>query len=1095
MLAETLHFPPLDHSLLLTDMVNFHMERNPSYPVFVYTNEGVPNTLTEISFLEFGRAAHRVAHALRPFRQGPNGEVVVIIANTDTILYHAILVGLSVAGWVPFPVSPQSSAEAVVNMMKKTSCSRIVTIDHAHKVLIDGIRLEFEDEESTIYELPTFRYVFPKLGREVAADLFVPYPPSLTHPDLDSPAIYMHSSGSTGFPKPIPRSHRIQIQRMRQPFFRAYAALDPPRRVGAMALPPFHSFGIFVQLYVPIGHLVTTVVYPPRTYNDPLSQPVIPTSDNMVEQLKRIDCNILMTVPALLEQMAASDEAIEVLKKIDSVTFAAGPLPVEVGQKLWAAGVKISLGYGGTEFGMPIIAANKQDIADGDWMWMRFADDQNIRWVPQGDDTYELQILSTDKCQMAIENLPDVKGYATSDIFVKHPTKDMWKIVGRVDDVIILASGEKTVPAPMESVIGSSPLVQGVVMFGRERNQVGVLIEPRPKHAIDANDERAVAEFRNQIWPAIEDANKPSPAFSRIFKGMILITSENKPMLRAAKGTVQRKATLKAYETEINTLYEVSAKAPSGFPGPSAWTSEVLEGWFLNHARAITPGGIINPDADLFAQGFDSLSATYLRNQMLSAMRESPDPEITKAAARVPLNVIFENPTIRLLSARILALVTDCGVGQDVDFVEQHKQIIQAMIEKYSVGLDGPVDGILPSNQLIEPAVVLLTGSTGGLGSFLLSELLKCPVVQRVYAFNRPSSIQSIEERQKAAFKDKSLQIDLLDSNKLVYVEAAASQQKCGLSPTQYEEVIRNSVTLLIHNAWRLDFNMAISSFDDSIRASRNLVDLCLDSPQRQNVRFLFASSVGSAQGWDYLKGPFPEEVQLDPCIAVGAGYGEGKYATERIIVRSGIHATSLRIGQIVGGLGGSWATTDWFPILVKSSIALGVLPEAVGGVSWLRREEVASAILETAFAKESPPPVLNIVNPRSTPWAEIIAFVQRAIIKRKALGGENVLPIVPFGEWFALLERKAENASEGDLAKIPAIKLLEFFRSLVQRDQAIQSVGVASTEAAGSAGMTNFSTAKMRAVSPTMANMRAIGETEADAWVTYWIAKGVFLI
>lgn len=52
----------------------------------------------------------------------------------------------------------------------------------------------------------------------------------------------------------------------------------------------------------------------------------------------------------------------------------------------------------------------------------------------------------------------------------------------------------------MESIIGSSPLVQGVVMFGRERNQVGVLLEPRPEYAIDINDEKAVAEFRNQIW-------------------------------------------------------------------------------------------------------------------------------------------------------------------------------------------------------------------------------------------------------------------------------------------------------------------------------------------------------------------------------------------------------------------------------------------------------------------------------------------------------------------------------------------------------------------------------------------------------------------
>jgi long-subunit acyl-CoA synthetase (AMP-forming) len=71
---------------------------------------------------------------------------------------------------------------------------------------------------------------------------------------------------------------------------------------------------------------------------------------------------------------------------------------------------------------------------------------------------------------------------------------------GRMDDVITLASGEKVVPAPIESIINSSPLVKAALVFGRERNQVGILIEPRPEHAIDVNDEQAVVEFRNKIW-------------------------------------------------------------------------------------------------------------------------------------------------------------------------------------------------------------------------------------------------------------------------------------------------------------------------------------------------------------------------------------------------------------------------------------------------------------------------------------------------------------------------------------------------------------------------------------------------------------------
>lgn len=62
----------------------------------------------------------------------------------------------------------------------------------------------------------------------------------------------------------------------------------------------------------------------------------------------------------------------------------------------------------------------------------------------------------------------------------------------------MLASGEKTVPTPMEDIINSSPLVQGSVMFGRERNQVGVLVEPF--RFVDVGDDGVIVEFRNKIW-------------------------------------------------------------------------------------------------------------------------------------------------------------------------------------------------------------------------------------------------------------------------------------------------------------------------------------------------------------------------------------------------------------------------------------------------------------------------------------------------------------------------------------------------------------------------------------------------------------------
>ncbi|KZP04187.1 hypothetical protein FIBSPDRAFT_878772 [Athelia psychrophila] len=49
-------------------------------------------------------------------------------------------------------------------------------------------------------------------------------------------------------------------------------------------------------------------------------------------------------------------------------------------------------------------------------------------------------------------------------------------------------------PGPLEAMIISSPVINGVVIFGRGRNQVGVLIERTP--GVAAAD---VVEFRNSI--------------------------------------------------------------------------------------------------------------------------------------------------------------------------------------------------------------------------------------------------------------------------------------------------------------------------------------------------------------------------------------------------------------------------------------------------------------------------------------------------------------------------------------------------------------------------------------------------------------------
>jgi nucleoside-diphosphate-sugar epimerase len=117
--------------------------------------------------------------------------------------------------------------------------------------------------------------------------------------------------------------------------------------------------------------------------------------------------------------------------------------------------------------------------------------------------------------------------------------------------------------------------------------------------------------------------------------------------------------------------------------------------------------------------------------------------------------------------------------------------------------------------------------------------------------------------------------------------------QALACSPALTLRQIRTTTTLVIHNAWRLDFNLALSSFEPNVRGTRHLLDLALSSPHARAVRVLFTSSIGVTQSWPRERGLFPEEPQADASWCLGTGYGEGKYVGEQVRVAPTIRRQS----------------------------------------------------------------------------------------------------------------------------------------------------------------------------------------------------------
>ncbi|OJA12944.1 hypothetical protein AZE42_10233 [Rhizopogon vesiculosus] len=294
----------------------------------------------------------------------------------------------------------------------------------------------------------------------------------------------------------------------------------------------------------------------------------------------------------------------------------------------------------------------------------------------------------------------------------------------------------------------------------------------------------------NSSRPDIEEANKQAPAFSRIFKEMILVTRAEKPLLRTGKGSIMKKATIKLYEEEINAIYETaegSAKAGIDVPLPRSWTAEDVESWLLIHAAAANAGKAVDCHTDLFAQGFDSLSATFLKNRIIGSLSSSSDRNVQASSSRIDQNIIFSSPSISRLARSVIDAVLQRNGQGAVDV----KTDIENMIEKHSVGLGhSTVDASSTTfnGRSRGGHVVVLTGSTGGLGSYILASLLQREDISVIYAFNRPSN-GSIQRRQISRFEDRGLDITLLQSKKLVYVETDTSHDRLGLDNELYQKV------------------------------------------------------------------------------------------------------------------------------------------------------------------------------------------------------------------------------------------------------------------------------------------------------------------
>lgn len=719
---------------------------------------------------------------------------------------------------------------------------------------------------------------------------------------------------------------------------------------------------------------------------------------------------------------------------LELILYIGGDLPQATGD-LIATKMQIRCWWGASECGIPHqLVPDGLDLAAGDWRYIRFHPSVGAMFDPVTEDTYELVMRHDDTLPQtcfSIRGQENLAEYRTKDLFTRHPTvEDAWCWRARSDDIIVFLNGEKTNPVSMEQyIVAKNPELRGALVVGAQRFQAALLIDTAVTSSkpLSTSQQAALIE---KIWPSVQEANGVAPAHARVDKSLILITSPDRPFIRAGKGTIQRGASLAQYTAEINALYtnaDVDVNDETVSPNSLASNKPGDVARFIRDTvKAVTGRAEVDGDsASFFERGMDSLQGLQLTRALRRGLHR-PD---------LGLSTIYNNPTVSKLTATILA---QYDKDNDQDLMEPLLKTYKELIYR----IPTPRHHEAPKQTETSAVDVVLTGSTGALGTFLLRSLLDRSGIGHIFCLNR--SEDGGRASQENRFNAAGLATDDLDE-RVTFLKVDFTSPRLGLDQEKYA-YLQTRIGLVMHNAWPVNFNLGLSAFRPQLVGLVNLLSFSAAATSYQKPHFVFISSVSAVGGLSPGDGPAPEKFFSSMSTPFTNGYARSKFLSELLCdtaaQRLEFPVTIARVGQVAGAIrrpGGVWNPAEWLPSLVISSLLhLSCLPDTLGGqfseVDWVPSDLLADVVVDLATRSDSDARarVFNLRNPHTTTWESLLPVIVEAA---ESFSGHTP-ELVSSSAWLTRLsasERESTEDADGTdegFKRNPAIRLLDFYRN-----------------------------------------------------------------
>lgn len=472
----------------------------------------------------------------------------------------------------------------------------------------------------------------------------------------------IHSSGSTGLPKPILQTHAASLYAYSQHF----------NLVGHITLPLYHNHGICC--------FFRAIYSRKRIYIYNASQPL--TSKNLVHTLSQhSDIGILYSVPYALKLLSETEAGLRLLAGLEIVMFGGSACPKPLGDLLVSSGVNLVGHYGATEVGQ-LMTSFRNHKDDKGWDWLRVPAHLKrfLSMEERSQNIFELCVLKGWPSKVATNR--EDGSYATKDLFEPHPSiPDAWRYYARLDDTITLENGEKANPLLLEGIMRQNKVVAEAVVFGTGKARLGAFLVPAAETELSKN------ELLDSIMPSILSMNESLPAYAHISRDMMRVLPRDVEYRRTDKGTVIRAAFYKDFADKIDEAYFDHTAGTLVLE--KANLVSFLRGEILSKVKLAEESNFGN-DMDLFSLGIDSLQAIQIRSFILKNLKLN--------AASVGRNFVFDFPTINDIANEIVRLQQGRGEEKKASVEER----MAAMIDKYAeFGRHVPRENSTPGKYIV----------------------------------------------------------------------------------------------------------------------------------------------------------------------------------------------------------------------------------------------------------------------------------------------------------------------------------------------------------------------------------------------------------